>query len=73
MAQLLECLALDLSSGLDLRVMSSRPMLGSMQGEEPTLKKKKKDDFIQAVAIWRMFMREGCLKEKGVGHGYGGR
>jgi len=33
---------LDLSSGLDLRVMSSSPTLGSMLGVEPTLKKKKK-------------------------------
>ena len=32
----------DLSSGLDLRIVSSSPMLGSMLGVEPTLKKKKK-------------------------------
>ena len=30
-------LALDLSLGLDLRVMSSNPTLGSMLGMEPTL------------------------------------
>jgi len=33
---------LELSSGLDLRVVSSSPMLGSMLGVEPALKKKKK-------------------------------
>ena len=32
---------LDLSSGLDLRVMSSSPMLGSTLGMRPTLKTKK--------------------------------
>ena len=32
----LKHLTLDLSSGLDLGVMSSNPMLGSMQGMEPT-------------------------------------
>ena len=35
-------LTLDLSSGLDLRIMSSSPELGSMPAMEPTLKKKKK-------------------------------
>ena len=37
MAQLVKCLILDLSSGLDLRVVSSSPMMGV----EPTFKKKK--------------------------------
>ena len=32
----------DLSSGVDLRVLSSCPTLGSIQGMEPTLKKEKK-------------------------------
>jgi len=41
-AQLVEHLTLDLSSGLDLRIVSSSPALGSMLGLEPTLKKKKK-------------------------------
>ena len=31
---------LDLSSGLDLKVMSSSPTVGSMLGMEPTLKKE---------------------------------
>jgi len=31
----------DLSSGLDLRVLSSDPSLGSVLGVEPTLKKQK--------------------------------
>lgn len=36
MAQSVKCLTLDLSSGLNLRVMSSSPMLGSMLGVEPS-------------------------------------
>lgn len=42
MAPSVKNLTLDLSSGLDLRVGSSRPVLGSSLGMEPTLKKKKK-------------------------------
>ena len=34
---------LDFSSGLDLRVVSSSPALGSSLGLEPTLKKKRKE------------------------------
>ena len=30
-----ECLTLDLSSGLDLRVISSSPAMGSLLGVEP--------------------------------------
>ena len=41
LAQSDKYLTLDLSSGLDLRVMSSSPALGSMLGMEPTKKKKK--------------------------------
>ena len=37
-AQLVKCPTLDLSSGLDLRVMSSSPVLGSALGMEPTQK-----------------------------------
>jgi len=40
-AQSVKHLTVDLSSGPDLRVMSSSSMLGSMLGMEPTLKKKK--------------------------------
>ena len=40
-AQSVKHLTLDLSSGLDLRVLSSSPTLGSMLGVEPTFKKKK--------------------------------
>ena len=40
MVQSVRVSTLDLSSGLDLRVVSSGPMLGSMLGMEPTLKKK---------------------------------
>ena len=36
MGQLAKHLTLDLSSGLDLRVMSSSPTLGSTLGIEPT-------------------------------------
>ena len=40
--QLVECLSFDLSSGLDLRVMSSSPALVSMLGMEPTYLNKNK-------------------------------
>ena len=36
-AQSVKHLLLDLSSGLDLRVLSSSPTLGSMLGMEPSL------------------------------------
>ena len=39
-ALLVKCWTLDLSSGLDLRVMSSSPTLGSMLGVEPALNKQ---------------------------------
>ena len=42
-AQLVEHLTLVLSQGLDLRVVSSSPLLGSTLGVEPTLKKKEKE------------------------------
>ena len=41
MAQSVKRPTLDLSSGLDLRVMSSSPVLGSTLSTEPFLKKKK--------------------------------
>ena len=41
-AQLVKHLTLDLSSGLDLRVVSSSPSLGSTLGMEPTQKQKQK-------------------------------
>ena len=40
-AQLVKCLTFDLSSGLDLRVGSSGPTLGSTLGVEAYLKEKK--------------------------------
>ena len=40
MAQSFKHLTLDLNSSLDLRVVSSSPMLGSILGVKPTLKKK---------------------------------
>ena len=40
-AKLVKCLTPDLSSGLDLRVVSLSPTLDSTLGMEPTLKKKK--------------------------------
>lgn len=44
MAQSAKCLTLDFDfgSGLDLRVENSSPELGSTQGVECTLKKKKR-------------------------------
>ena len=41
-AQSVEPLSLDLSSGLDLRIMSSSPMLASALDMEPTFKNCKK-------------------------------
>ena len=41
MTQLVKYLTLTLSSGLDLRVMSSNPTLYSMLGMELTLRKKR--------------------------------
>ena len=42
MAQSVKLPTLDLSSGLDLRAVTSSPMLGSMLGVVPTQRKKKK-------------------------------
>ena len=44
MAQSVQRLTLDLSSGFDLRVMSSSPALGSTLIMEATLKKRKKKE-----------------------------
>lgn len=41
MAQSVKQPTLDLSSGLELRVMSSRPTLGSVLGVKPTKKKNQ--------------------------------
>ena len=41
MAHFIKHSTLDLSSGLDLRVMSLSPTLGPTLGMEPTLKKRK--------------------------------
>ena len=45
MAQSVKRLTLDLSSGLDLRVMSSSPALGSRLGVEPTEEEEKEETF----------------------------
>ena len=42
-AQAVKRLTFDFSSGLDLRVVSSSPTLGSMLGMEPTLQKQNKN------------------------------
>ena len=44
---------LDLSSGLDLRVMSSSPILGSVLGMEPIRKKPKQTASILNPAIYK--------------------
>ena len=44
MAQSVKHLTLDLSSGLDLRVLSSSPTLGSVVGVKPTSNKQKKKE-----------------------------
>lgn len=54
MVQSFEHLTHDISSDLDLRVVSSSPALGSLLGVEPTLKKEKKRCKLQSV----------CLKER---------
>lgn len=41
LSQLVKHPALDVSSGLAIRAISSSPMLGFMLGVEPTLKRKK--------------------------------
>ena len=41
MVQWVKCPTVDRSSGLDLRVMSSGPALGSMLGMKPVFKKIK--------------------------------
>ena len=46
MAKSLECPTLDFNSGLDLRVMSLGPMLGSILGVESTLKKNLGDPWV---------------------------
>ena len=52
-AQLIKCPTRDLSSGLDLRVVISRPALSSMLGMEPNLKKnKKKKNQMNHLTIW---------------------
>ena len=54
MAQSVEHLTLDLSPGLDLRVVSSSSVLGSMLGVRPTLKqnKTKQNKTKQNVEHW---------------------
>ena len=42
---------LDLSSGLDLRVVSSSPALGSTLGAEPTQKKERKNSIATTVIL----------------------
>jgi len=61
-AQSVKCPTLDLSSGLDLRVVSSNPMLGSMLGMEPTLKKKRLGFFVfnskQKLVGWHLLFKD---------------
>ena len=56
MAQSIKHLTLELSSGLDLRVVSSSLALGSIVGMEPTLKKG-----IKREACRWLFMRHLIL------------
>jgi len=48
-AQLVKRLTLELSLGLDLRVVGLSPVLGSTMGMEPTLKKKGKEKEIKII------------------------
>ena len=59
-AQLVKCPTLDLSSDLDLRVMSSRFTLDSTVCVEPTLKKK-----IQIRTLWPDILCGHALKFPG--------
>jgi len=51
MAQLVKPPTLDLSSGLDLRVVTSSPTMGSTLGVVPTQKKKKKIYNCKAILL----------------------
>ena len=51
MTQSVKSLNLDLSSGHDLRVLNSNPVLGSMLGMKPTKKKKKKKIIIYLLQV----------------------
>ena len=56
MAQSVKCPTLDLSSGLDLRVMSSSPTLGSVLGtilNKAYLEKKKKKKKRCLINTWQ--------------------
>ena len=51
MDQSVKHLTLDLSSGLDLRAVSSGPTLGFVLGVKPTFKKKKKVSFSFIIVL----------------------
>ena len=51
MVQLVKHPTLDLGSGLDLRVVSSSPVLGSMLGMKPTFKKLKLKSKVKTQTI----------------------
>ena len=51
MVQLIKCPTLDLSSGLDLRIVSSSLALGSALSVKPTSEKKKKEKSIYTAFV----------------------
>lgn len=56
MAQSVKYLTLDLSSGFNLRVVSSSPTFGSELGMEPTLKNKRSELPINTTDVSQMPM-----------------
>ena len=60
MAQLVQRPALDLSSGPDLRVVTSRPALGSALGMKPTLKKNVRGAWV-AQSVECMTSAQGMI------------
>lgn len=55
MAQLADCLTLNLSSGLQLRVVNSSCTLGSTLGVGPTLRKKKNLEKIACMSLIKSY------------------
>ena len=58
MAQLVKHPTLDLSSDIDLRVVSSSPVVGSTLGTELTLKKKKRKESSDASELEKLVESE---------------
>ena len=66
MVQLFECLTLDISSSLNLRVVSLGPTLDSTLGVEPTFKKRRSspDIGLMAKTLFILSFMYVCEREK---------